>query len=652
MSNISDVSKYVLQELKQGNISKDIALNLVKKLNMKEEIAIIGMGCKLKNTDGYEDYWDMFMSESSHIGRCPKSRIDLVRTNMPGLTVSDELQYSKGGYIEGIDKYDYRFFGFTKEDADFMPPSLRISLEVVYRALEDAGYLGERLKKNKMGVFLGNNFSKDTYFSYLKMCLENKFYNIPLEGNLLNITSGNATRISSCFDLKGPSYMIDASCPSGAIAIYNACTAIKTRQCTTAVAGGILLDLTPVKRTNMTNWIFIHEDDIISKMYDENPGGGYIGEGTGVLVLKLLKDAIADGDRIHGIISGMSYNNNGQNGNFTQSTMEDVKKATINALKDAQVNVNDIGLLIDEGYPNKMEQGIELSGLIAGFNHFTNKKQFCGLSGISNYGYLQSSIGPLSMILCTLALKKKIIPPVYHFGTPTDAVNLCRSPFYVNDIVKEWKIEEGHSRHAAVQIYGYGGTNLLYVLREPPVKEKIEKNIRSKELFILTAKTKKSMFNMIRQYIEFLSDDAEKNLMDICYTASVRRLIFPEYRLAIVASDVKDLLCKLKMVMRGQVDEKNIVYSEHEVTDKEKNTKVRYTQTEGKTLNEIAAEFGMQKNFYFSELYNDTTAEMCEIPQYVFDKESCWVFKDENMNQFKFILNNIREARNKTATKN
>ncbi|SFS08572.1 beta-ketoacyl synthase N-terminal-like domain-containing protein [Anaeromicropila populeti] len=645
MYNVNDISKYILQELKQGNISKDAALNLVKKLNMKDEIAIIGMGCRLKDTEDYEEYWDTIVKENGKVHRCQKSRIDLIRSNMPSSTINEETKFSKGSYMDGLDMFDYSFFGFKKEEADYLPPSLRISLEVVYRALEDAGYLGEQLQNNKMSVFLGNNFTKDTYFSYLKMCLENQFYSIPLEGNLFNITSGLATRIAGCFDLKGMAYMVDASCPSAAVAIHNACTAIKTKQCSTAIAGGMLFDLTPIKRCNMSNWIFLHPDDVITKMFDENPGGGYIGEGMGVLVLKSLKEAIEDGDSIHGIISGMSFNNNGSDGNFTQSCMEDVKTATVNAFKDAQVDVNDIGFLIDEGYPNKMEQGIELSGLIAGFNRFTNKKQFCGLGGIANYGYLQSSIGVFSMMLCSLALKKKIIPPVYHFCTPTDAVNLCRSPFYVSDIPKEWICQEGHSRYAVSHIYGYGGTNMVFVLKEPPAVEKKEKREREQELFILTTKTKKSMLKMIEQYITFLSEEKDVNLLDICYTASTKRMIFREYRLAIAAHDVQDLIGKLKMVLRGELNSEEIVFAEHEVTEKEKNTKIRYTSVSDKTLCEIAAEFGQQKSFLFGELYQDCGAEFCKIPKYIFDRESCWVFKDKNMNQLKFILQNIKAGK-------
>lgn len=647
MNNVKDISKYILQELKDGRINKDTALKLVKQLNVKDDIAIIGMGCRLKDTEDYEDYWNMIVSDSTNITRCPKSRIDLIRTNMPSPSIREEKQFSKGSYIKDLDMFDYEFFGFKKEDAKFLPPSFRMAIEVVYRALEDAGYLGEQLNDNNMSLFLGTNFTKETFFSYMKLCLENKFFNMPLEANLLNLTSGIANRITSFYNFKGLSYMVDNSCPSAAVAIYNACNAIKAKQCTTAVAGGMLIDLTPIKLCNKNSWIFVHEDDVITKMFDEKPGGGYVGEGVGVFVLKSLKEAIADGDHIHGIISGMSSNNNGQNGNFTQSSMEDIKKATVNAFKDAQVDVNDIGFLIDEGYPNKLEQGIELSGLIAGFNRYTNKKQFCGLGAISNYGYLQSSIGVFSMMLCTLAMKKKTLPPVYHFGTPTDAVNLCRSPFYVNDMPKEWKIEEGHSRHSVAHVYGYGGTNMIFVLKEPPVPEKIEKKKREQELFILTAKTKKSMLKMIQQYIEFFSDGTEKNLLDICYTASVKRFIFAEYRLAIVASDEKDLLEKLKQVMHGKINGQDVVYAEREVTEKEKNRKIRYTPTQGMTLNEIAQGFGNQDNFCFSELYQDTTAQLCKIPRYEFDKSSCWVFKDKNMNQFKFILENIKSARQK-----
>lgn len=624
LAHTGNISKYVLQELKQGKIDKNTAMNLLKKLNEKEDVAIIGMSCLTGSIDNCEDYWDLFNQQKTNIKRCDKKRIDLIKPNLPQGIAEDVNEFSKGAYIKDIDLFDHEFFSYSKKEADVTYPGIRKILEVTYRALEDAGYLGERLKGNSTGVFIGNHFTKDAIFSYLRICLENQNYQFPFDSMLNNWSSGLATRISNFFDLKGPSYVIDASCSASTIAILNACNAIKQNTCTTAVAGGILMDIAPIQQFGNAGWVFMHEDNIITRLFDDDPGGAYMGEGAGIFVLKSLSKALEDGDNIHGVIGSISLNNNGSNGSYTQSSSDDIKKVVIEAIKEAKIDVTDIGFLTGEGFPNKLEESLELSGIIDGFNHFTNKKQFCGLGGITpNVGFMQSSIGILNSILCVLALKKRILPPLYHYITPSDHINFCKSPFYVNDISKEWICSEGKTRCAAVHSYGYGGINMLTILKEAP-EPKAYKKIERKELFILTAKSKYSFTEGIKAYIEFLRNQVESNnLTEICYSSCTRRIIFNEYRLAIVANDVEDLLEKLKM-FQGSIQCNEVFYGEQLMDQKEKKRKIRYESVVNKDKNIIGEEFCAGKEFEFINLYMDEQIGYSNLPRYVFDKKSFW----------------------------
>lgn len=621
MPDFNKLSKYVLEELRENRIDKATAINLIKKFNEREDIAIIGMGCKLSNIEDCESYWKLFRDKRTTVERCEKKRIDLIRDYFPKQILADESLYCKGSFIKDIEMFDHDLFSLSYEEGCSMNPGQRVMIETIYRTLEDAGYLGEKNAGNKTGVFIGNNFTKEALFSYSQMALNNSNMNFSFEYLLNNWSSGLATRMANLFDLKGGAYTIDASCPSSTFAIATACQAIRNKQCSTAIAGGILVDMAPIKVYNNSGWIFLHEDNITTRAYDNNPGGAYLAEGAGAVLLKPLTKAIEDGDKIHGIICGHSYNNNGASGEFTQSSVEDIKKVVVSAIKKAQVDVNDIDYLEGEGYPSKMEEGLELSGLIGGFSQLTERKQFCGLGSISaNVGYLQSAIGVFNLIKVMMAMKHKTIPPQYRFVEPTDMVNLMRSPFYVSDYAKPWTADDGKPRFGAIYSYGYGGNNLLLVLQEAPERKHSAPQKRE-ELFVLSAKSKLSFLERLRSFEDYLSDGKEISFTDLCYTASVCRPIYHQYRLAIVASSKEELLDKLKAFRNGETLEG--VFYLHQ-TEAEKKRRMIRVSPKGKSLETIAESFVGGTNYLFTELYEGIEVYHEDIPQYVFDKKRCW----------------------------
>jgi amino acid adenylation domain protein len=627
MPDYNSLSKYVLEELRENRIDKATAVSLLRKFNEHEEIAVVGIGCKLFDIEEYEKYWELIKNKSTAIKRCSERRIELIKPFMPPMMVKDELSYSKGVFINDLEMFDNKIFAFTDEEATAMNPGHRMIMQAAYRAMEDAGYLGEKNIGNGTGVFIGNNFTKDLLMSYSSFTLKStrnfSFYNM-----LNNWSSGLATRLANIFDLKGSAYVIDASCPSSTIAIYNACQAIRNRQCTSALAGGMLIDLTPLQMMNSTGWIFQHDDKAISRSYDDNVGGSYIGEGAGLLYLKPLSKAINDGDRIHGIISWAGINCNGSNGAYTQSSVEDIKNVVISTIKEAKVEVTDIDLLVGEGYTNKFEEGLELSGLIAGFSNFTNRKQFCGLSSITaNIGYLQSAIGVFNMTKVILAMKDKTIPPLHHFVEPTDMINFGKSPFYVSDMAKPWTADDGKPRMGAVYSYGYGGNNLLTILREAP-EQHHQENDERQELFLLTAKSEYSFNEYLKSYIEFLGDESRNiSFTDMCYTASVCRPLYSEYRLAVIAKTRDELLEKLVNFSKKRISGNGIFVSKNQNDNQNKKRKLIYNEIEGKKLNEIAAKFCEGQNFMFSKLFENMKPLTEDVPRYPFDKKKFWIKK-------------------------
>lgn len=630
MVNTNKMSAEILREMKNNKIDKEVALDLVRQLNKKDDIAIIGMGAKIRDYDNYDDLWDFMANKKTTVARVDKSRIDLISNNIFKSLIKEAKQYNKGSYFKDIDKFDYELFDIPEDLAEYVDPPIRVMMEVTYRTLEDAGYIGERIKGTDTGVFVGNNFMKDKWFSYLKVCFENSHYDLSTDSFLYSATSAIATRLSHYFDLHGPSYAMDASCASSTIAIYNACQAIKNKQCRSALAGGLYLDMSPVRQYNQLVWIFVHPDDIITRLFDNDPGGAYAGEGAGMLMLKSLEHAIEDGDHIHGIISGESFNNNGANGAYDQSSAEDIKRATINALERTRTKAEDIGLFYTEGWSNKFEEGIELSGVIGGFHNFTDKRQYCAINAVSNFGYLQSCIGTFNIIASLLALRNKQLPPTYHFISPTDVVDFTKSPFYVNDTLMDWECEEGKKRHAMIESYGFGGGNLFFVIDEAPEEETYSHEQRE-ELFVLSARSEYSFRQGITQMIKFLEENAQSDLTDICHAALTQRVHYKNYRLAIVADSKAELTDRLKEYMTSGRTCDGVYYGTSDNDSKKR--KVVQKSTGGKELTAIAKEYCAGSDYKFEELFDQIKTGYCRLPGYVFDRKTCWCNVKEKKNR-------------------
>lgn len=630
MLSSNALSQLVVQELKKGKMEKDAAVHLLKKINEPDDIAIIGMGCYMSDKENPEQIWDVIAQRHTTIDRCPRDRMDLIKGALfaPPTIYGDERNYCKGSFFRHLDSFDNRFFEIDDDQAEYLPPNARITFKAVYRALEDAGYLGERLRENRTPIFVGNDFSKDAIFSYSNLCLKrSNYYMTPVE-NQLNYPAALATRVSNYFNLHGPTYSMDCSCPAGGVALYNACNAIRNNECATAVAIGVYTDLSPIKLYNQGTDFITNDDGMIPRLYDREPAGVYNGEGGSALVLKRLSRAVADGDRIHGVISGTAFWDNGREGTFARGSALIHKKSAEKAIKDSQINAEDIQLFLSEGVVSALETAIELSGVSGALRQFTEKRQFCAISNFTNLGYLHSCIGITSMIVATMAMKKKQLPPIYHFITPQDSYVFSRSPFYINDILRPWKEPKSGQRCSLVHTYGYGGTSLFFVAKEAPRQETEALPQREEEIFVLSAKSAWSMREYIKRYVDFLEANPDVNLRTLCGNLGSRRLLFKEQRLAVVVRSVEDLKEKLKQFLLTGHGGDALCFAERPINWGAVGEKTHYLSVEGKTLTELANAFVAGKDFELSKLYADGVLPAMELPPYPFEERRAWCHKN------------------------
>lgn len=610
----------IVEMYKSGEISKKNAGILLKELeNKSEDIAIIGIGCKTPVSDNYHDLWETMKNKKSHIKSCPTERMSLFADLMGENGMNDEY-YHQGGLLSDMGMFDYKLFGITKDEAILLDPMQRVMLEVAYRTLEDGGYLGERKGTDNTGVFIGANFTIKQFTNYLTLLGQANFQTITA-----NWTSGLATRISNIFDLQGVSTVVESSCVGPIIGIYDACNMLKSGKLKMALVGGINNILIPDKRISL-NEVFEHGKDVVSRPYDDNPGGNYVGEGAAALLLKPLSHAIEEGDRILGVIKSCYVNNNGAK-DFTQCNAEMIAEAVHKAFVEAKVNPEEVGYVEGEGYCEKLDQALEVIGLTQGFQKFTKRKQFCALGASStNIGYSEVAVGMFNSICCILAMKHKQIPPIYCFDYPSEIIDFCNGPFYINDRLKEWKVEEGKKRISAIYTHGFGGGNGFTILEEPPILEASKAEEGIQHIFTISAQSKASFDQHIINYIQYLHE-VDYNFSDICYTINVHRPQYVPYRLAIIASSKVELYERLLEWSKTRVTTDSVYYKAGKLKNQGQNRKhqkeIQHAVNQLQ-YDEIAKYYVDGYNILFSGLYS-TKKAIVETPQYQFDKSLCWV---------------------------
>lgn len=618
----------VISMFKDGRIDKAEAGHLLKGLNsQKTAVAIVGIGWKSPLSDNYNDMWDVISNKRTLIQACPKERITYASQLLGGLD-TDEQNYHYGAILPDIDQFDYELFGFSHEDASLMDPSHRIMLQAAYRALEDAGHLSTDRRNEITGVYIAANFTANQITNYLK-CIGD----INMKSYMFNSTSFLATRLSNQFDFRGPSTVIENTCVSAAVALYEACNLLEIGKITSALVGGINISHLLDKRINLHE-VFHHPSDIATKGYDDEPGGNYVGEGAIALYLKPLDKAIADQDRVHGIIRGIDTNNSGGvSVDFMQTSSEMIAQVVQGALIDANIRAEDITYVDGEGFCERIEQALEVKGLINGFQTSTQKKQYCAL-GISsaNLGYSEEMLGLSNAVSCLLALKNKQIPPVYKFDTPSSYLDIINSPFYINDKLKDWEVEEGKKRIAASFSSGYGGGNALTIYEEYiPEQQNIQPGIKDSYLFCISGHTLVSLQQTISKFTEFIKqykDMESASTLDFSYTVLARRQHYSPYRLAVVYLTLDDLYDSLNQWIIQNRSSSDIYYNEKrkkgvaEERDVEQDVLSALAKND---MREIAEYYVNGHAIDFNMLFHDEQPRLIDVPGYCFTQSKCWI---------------------------
>ncbi|MFI5179274.1 MAG: SDR family oxidoreductase, partial [Vicinamibacterales bacterium] len=503
-------------------------------------MAIIGMSARFPGAPSIEAFWRNLRDgvESRRVHRDE----DLKAEGFSDTALRHPRLVKSGFVLDDIDKFDASFFGINPREAELLDPQHRLFLECAWSALENAGYDGDTYD-GAIAVFGGATMSGYLNHNILKNA--NVWATVgPRQAIYGSVPDYMVTRVSYKLNLKGPCYFVQSACSTSLVAVHLGCQSLQNHECDVALAGGVSVQ---VPHT----FGYIYEDggmmspDGVCRTFDANARGTVFGSGVGLVVLKRLEDAIADGDTIRAIIRGTATNNDGSlKVGFTAPSVVGQAQVVSEALANAGVSADSINYVEAHGTGTELGDPIEVAALTRAYRTQTDRRAFCALGSVKpNIGHLDAAAGISSLIKTVLALEHGQLPPTINFERPNPKIDFESSPFYVNTALAPWH-SNGGPRRAGVSSFGFGGTNAHVIVEEAPRPEQASSS-RTQQLVVLSAKSETALSAAASALAEDLRRRPNVPLAEMAYTLQVGRRAFA-HRRAIVCGTTQETIDALE----------------------------------------------------------------------------------------------------------
>ncbi|NER50059.1 MAG: type I polyketide synthase, partial [Symploca sp. SIO1A3] len=513
----------------------------------KEPIAIIGMSCRFPGgVDTPEAFWQLLNDGVDAITEVPLERWNINNYYDPDPDTSGKIATRDGGFISQIDGFDAPFFGIAPREAQSLDPQQRLLLEVSWEAIERANIVPDQLFNSLSGVFIG--IAGSDYLNKLTTSEIPQAY-----WGTGNVPSAATGRLSYTLGLTGPNMAVETACSSSLVSVHLACQSLRQRECNLALAGGVNLLLSP-KFSIVFSQAKMLSPDGRCKTFDASANGYVRGEGCGIIVLKRLSDALAQGDNVLAVIRGTAVNQDGPSGGLTVPNGPSQVAVIRKALANGGVDPTSVSYIEAHGTGTSLGDPIEVGaiGNVFGQTHSVEQPLIIG-SAKTNIGHLEVAAGIAGLMKVVLQLQYQKIAPSLHFNQPNSYINWSELPVKVSTQLTPWQTN-GNSRIAGVSSFGFSGTNAHVILEEAPKqgnsssatsnsKDDLELPVH---ILTLSGKTQTALGELISNYHNYLTTNRELRLADICYTANTGRTHF-NYRLAVVAQDKEELVEKLQL---------------------------------------------------------------------------------------------------------
>jgi acyl transferase domain-containing protein len=502
------------------------------------DIAIVGMALRVPGARTVGEFWANLCGGVESVRTL--TRDELIEAGENPERIAMRNYVPRTADLPDMDMFDAEFFGLSPKEAAIMDPQHRQFLECAWEAMEDAGRPPEAMT-GPVGVFAGCGMG--SYF-YFNVCSHREL--VDQVGMFLLRHTGNdkdflATRASFAFDLHGPSVNVQTACSTSLVAVHYACQSLLSRECDAALAGGVTIEF-PHRRGYLYQDGEILSPDGHCRAFDHRSAGTVFGSGVGVVLLKRLADALADGDTIHAVIKAVAINNDGGNkAGYLAPSVNGQASAIIEAQVLGGIGAETIGYVECHGTGTALGDPIEVEALTQAFRQGTAKTGFCRIGSVkTNIGHLDTAAGVVGLIKAALAVKHGQIPPSLNFEKPNPAIDFATSPFVVNDRLSPWPAIAG-PRRAAVNSLGVGGTNAHAIVEQPPAVASAASASRAPQLLVVSARSRKLAEQALGRIGDALERDPALPLEDVAYTLAAGRRAF-DHRIVLAARDCEDAI--------------------------------------------------------------------------------------------------------------
>jgi acyl transferase domain-containing protein len=504
-------------------------------------VAIIGMACRFPgNVDSLQAFWRLLSAGIDAISEIPADRWDSAAWYDSNADAPGKMSTRYGGFLQDVDRFDAEFFGISDREAVSIDPQHRLLLELSCEALENAGLPPMRLRATPSGVFVGiSSFDYGQLRGQLSDYSELDAYHAT--GIAHSAASG---RLSYYLGLQGPSISIDTACSSSLVAVHLACQSLRTGECRLALAGGVNLILSPEIHIALSKARMMSLDGRC-KAFDDRADGFVRSEGCGIVVLKMLADAVADGDHIHAVVRGSACNQDGRSSGMTAPNGPSQTAVLRAAWRAAGIGADELGYVEAHGTGTALGDPIEAGALAAALEGLPPKHVLAIGSVKTNLGHMEAAAGVGGLIKTVLALENEQLPPSLHFHKPSNNIDWERARLKVVRKNTPWP-RGSKPRLAGVSSFGFSGTNVHMVIEEPPPPPAASEPDRSVHVLTLSAQNEPTLREVAAQFAEILRSDCAgaTSLANVAYTANVARTHF-NYRAAIVAASAPEAAAAL-----------------------------------------------------------------------------------------------------------
>lgn len=500
---------------------QDMSITQQEQTLQSNQVAVVGLAGTFPGAGSVREFWNNILQGHESIKNVTEE--ELFASGISKIDIDNPNYVKAKGYLDSLDSFDYEFFGMTKRDAELMDPQIRLLMQCCYNALEDANCVVDKYDGD-IALFAG---SSSNFMWLSKFAAQEDIVN---QFNTMTVNDKDflTTQISYRLNLTGPSINVQTACSTSLVAICQAAQCILDGDAEMALAGGVSISF-PQKEGYLWHENMIYSKDGHCRAFSDDASGTVSGDGCGIVVLKHLSRAMADGDAIYAVIDGFALNNDGVSKvGYTAPSVAGQKRVITKALAKSSATPKSIGYVEAHGTGTKLGDPIEVEALRQAWH--SEQDSYCALGSVkSNVGHLDTAAGVASFIKTVNVLYHQVIPPQININKINPMLHLDSSPFYVSD--KSMALSDRFN-HAAVSSFGIGGTNAHVILRKKQMTDRMDIN-DDFGLFLISAKSEDSLLNTSKAVCNNISD----NIADVAHTLAVGRREYPFRQAFVVSAD-------------------------------------------------------------------------------------------------------------------